>query len=484
MSTTRKWISAISLCFVVLGGGLSLEAQTTGGTYRSDSYYIQAPVPMGETVPERIDDRTLVNAWKADFEKYLLPGWKSRFGRSLSFSASLLDQPDYIPIGESTENPSGFLPNSTDKLGKFDISLSPGQWFRKSSDFSAAYALGKSSATAVLIDFSSDPLAALPPSLKRLNAGHVTKLQFLAWAGKGSGWKRLASAVGFTVAASERSAWVGSVPIPDSIRDRDRVVETYSLKLDAKHFLLFPGQVSAAYTALEAHTAISRLNRSGLEEGSCEAGQDSGNPVSCLEKLSKLKVSRRGLAGLVPSVEFKTVDEFDFVLSAGNFVGSRFLEDSLWTFNVTWDLGSALDTANHRREAIKAIALHHQLVKRDQMRNDELVLSVGRPGSVLKGQLLYLPLIAKYKTSKVLPLGSWAATAKEANLKSPCERSPTSRDSQKGLHELDLKLSSDGILSGYPPEGNWDINVVFTDPHKNQAMTCTTLKVRTASLGW
>lgn len=454
MNPNARWNRIIRLLAILLFVSLNAGAQEGGGIYKSDSYFIQAPVPEGDPKATTVDD----DQWKADFEESLLPGGKSRFWRSLTFSFSTLDQPDNVFIGESEENPSGFLRNPDQSLSKLDFTLKPGQWFRKSSDFSAAYALGKSPATAGLIDFSTDPLADFQNTAERLEDRGVSKLEFLAWAGKGGTWKRLASAITFTMANSERSRLVGTSVLPPDIQDRDDEATTFSFKLDPKQLIRFPGQLSAAYTALEAHTAISSSNRSGLTNpgASCETGENSANVVRCLEQLSDIQVSGRWLAGLLPEIEIKTTDEFDFVKVGGNFIGSQFLEDSLETVTVTWNLGAALDTANHRREAIKAIALHRTLVKRDTMRNDELSLVVTPPHKIKEGTLLYMPLIAKYKKSEDLPKGSWKA---------------------KGVQMLNLKLSGDGILSGYPPAGDWEIVITFKDTYGNVAETRTLIEV-------
>ncbi len=64
----------------------------------------------------------------------------------------------------------------------------------------------------------------------------------------------------------------------------------------------------------------------------------------------------------MPVFEFKTVDQFDFVEFGGRFLRSLYLEETIETYTMTWDLNRIFDRRADRTAALDAVAAVEKLV--------------------------------------------------------------------------------------------------------------------------
>ncbi len=321
------------------------------------------------------------------FKGALLPGPWSRFLRPLTVTGSSVDQLDRIydgTVDPETGFPS-FTANPAGDLGKIELTVKPKNVFRSTAELKAAYSLALDDTAGGFIDASSDPLRVTPSG---------KKLSELAWAGRRGVGKRLLSAFEATFGYSERSPFAGALLLDEEVLKQDDDEFVYSISLDLDSLVIFPAEVGEAYDTLEKHTMLDPRNRAGLDVFINE--QCAGlNPIRCLREMSGIRVKGRWLAGLLPKITYKTVDQFDFIVAGGE--PFPFNEDSIETFTVTWDLGSALDSAKHRRAAVKALAQHQKLAARDDRRNLQPILALSRQVSVPHGFPMPIKLPAAYQ---------------------------------------------------------------------------------------
>ena len=271
---------------------------------------------------------------------------------------------------DGTVDPQTGQPNSNEKpvddLAKLELTVKPGQIFRSTAELGQAYDLALADLTKGFVDRLSDPLRDTPSR---------KKLDELAWAGRHGVGKRLLAALEATVGYNERSPFAGPTLLDEEIRGEDDTEFVVSVSLDLDALVIFPEEVGEAYEVLEKHTRLDPENEAGLDvfENLDCSGK---NPIKCLREKSGIGVRGRWLAGLLPKITFETVDQFDFILAAGQPFPLN--EDSLESVTVTWDLGSALDSAKHRRAAIKALGSHRKLAARDDRRNLEPIIKIDR----------------------------------------------------------------------------------------------------------
>lgn len=460
-----------------------LAAQTDPDSNQRDrfNYYPQVfftpPVAESTSVPSTKEG----DDW-LELDTVLLPGRKSRFFRSLSFSASLVDQENCIEdkssadpsplaaLGICSELESGsgevrtFRLNPDDHLLGFEGTITPGDWFRNADDFTKAYSLAKTYDKYVNVEV--DPL-------KGMNRRRE-KLHFLTW-GRG---KRLALSLSGTVKYAERKSVVDGARLPRQMLRDEHFEDTYSVEFEPNRLLFYPGDLATAYKALLAHTKLSSDNTSGLDVKQCTtkdgkvdcvaaACRDSapGDLLDCLKTLSDRPVSPRWLSALLPKIKYEDKDQFDFLLNGGNFVPLAFLEDSIQTWTVSWDLGAALDTAHHRREALTAIATHQKLVEQDAKRKltiEILTSSINKRA----GRSLSKALLARYNDDSFVD-ASWSAVWLDGT-------------TERKLTELDLHLNTKpGVVLGEqgPPRGSYLIKLKAKDAFGNQAERTVTLRV-------
>ncbi|MDX1502847.1 MAG: putative Ig domain-containing protein [Thermoanaerobaculia bacterium] len=406
----------LTLTLGLTGAALADDNDDEDSQLRDRSAYFPLFFQGVTDEPAEPDDRG-ATVKKPKLAEEFLPGFWSLALRSLTFEASLLDQVDCIEdksdatpsplaslaICSQVEVPSDtgdptvrtFRFNPDDELRSYKITVNPGDWFRSAADFTAAYTTAKS--YPLYVDRSDDPL------LEKTSEREA--LHFLSW----SFGKRLLAGLSATGSYTKRASLVDNTLLPAPMLRRDRYEDTLSVEFDPDRLLVYPGDLASAYDALLAHTQLAPDSGSGLPADQCliragESGADgeevkvdtldcftkvcqqekNGDLFACLGALSKRKVSRRGLAGLLPKIKYEEKDQFDFLLNGGVFVPQAFLEDSLHTWTVTWDLGEALDSADHRRQALKAIATHQKLVAQDVARDAKKKLTLQVPSYSLR----------------------------------------------------------------------------------------------------
>lgn len=354
--------------------------------------------------------------------KKLLPD-RSRFFRGFKLTTSYLDQEDFS-IDTTTGAPEA---NPDDHLWKFELSLDLSKVMWSTDELVAVYALAAGTDTGGLVEatgFDTTYVGSEP-------------LEFFARARKRDGFRRFASAFTLSTGQSER-------PTPEPLdpseppRKVEEFEETYSVTFDPKKIFLTADRVLSAYKGVESfvkvHRVPSGLGAGGKTLASASADQlgmstaealEAGSAIEVLRALSGLKVASQSLVAAIPAIEVKTVDQFDFASIGGMSRSSPFVEGSIETITATWDLASALNTAERRRSALQAIALHEKLVKQDAKLEKGLEIVPNRDVVLCTGQYGYVP----FGTKNALGTVSWSA-----------------RGLPEGL-ELDAKT---GVLQGTP----------------------------------
>jgi hypothetical protein len=395
------------------------------------------------------------------FKGTLLPGFASRFFRPLSITASGIDQLDKIfdgTIDPVTGQPN-FKENTAKDLYKAEVTVKPGKILRSTAELKEAYSIALDKQARNLIDISSDPLLATPSGLKLVE---------LAWSDAQGMGKRFLSAIDASFAWTERSPFAGTTPIPRDPLDEDETEFIYAITLDLDALAVFPSEALEAYQTLELHTKLSPENRAGLDPLKNQRCQNL-NPTKCLREVSGVGVRGRWLAGVLPKITFKEVDQFDFILAGGE--PFPFNEDALATISVTWDLGAALDSAKHRRDAIKALALHRTLAARDGRRDLEPVLSLHRI-RVPYGFPMPVQLKAVYRGEPDDP----AIARKPESVQWTLE-TVTSIDGQSGMIEQ-IRVTKAGELEAWEaPSGTYKLRLCLVDDVNNYSRNQQELEV-------
>jgi hypothetical protein len=274
----------------------------------------------------------------------LLPN-ESRWFRPVTIKAYGLDQPN--SLFDSEGNPR---PNDNPELEKYELSVNLSKVFWSSDELVDAYQLAESTATLSMLDASSFRSQYLSDAM---NGQDVLAFFARTENGKTSGLRRFATAWTFSAGQSERQRHgLGS----------DDWEETWGFVFDPKKWILTSDRVLTAYKGLQAYTKVHGVP-SGLTDGSVM-----DRPTPTLRRWSGLPIMSQGAVALIPTVEFKTVDQFDFLTVGSLLVPSPHIEGSIETVTLTWDLSASLDTTKKRRDALRAIALHRELVERDRVK--------------------------------------------------------------------------------------------------------------------
>ena len=237
-------------------------------------------------------------------------------------------------------------PNPNPELEKYEVSLDLSKISWSSDELVEAYQLAASTKKLALIDTKGFKTEYLPDATSGEDV-----LAFFARTQKGRGLRRFASAWTLSTAQSERQK-----PGPDG----DDFEETYGVTFDPKKFILTADRAVTAYNGLKAYKTLhpAPLNLKAVGNVS--------DPVAELRRLSGLRVMSQGIVALIPTIEFKTVDQFDFLTVGSLLVPNPLIEGSIETITLTWNFSKALDTTKKRRDLFKAIAAHKELFKKEQ----------------------------------------------------------------------------------------------------------------------
>ena len=283
-------------------------------------------------------------------------GGMDRLGRALKLGLEVKDTPDFLlgeltvpdRTGEGERTVPDFIPNPDEKLWKATAELKFGRLFTSTADLKSIYSSAKKHKK--LFDLASDRIA-----------GEEDKVDFFLRRRSRDWGARLISGLTFTFAISERPAVDPMGKLPDAVRRRleteDEHEETFSIKYDPLPLFNTGSHLSAGAAALAAYATTYKPETLGVES----LCTDPKRP-SCLREVSNLASSKKWLAALLPVFEFKTVDQFDFVEFGGRFLRSLFLEESLETYSLTWDLNRVFDRKADRTAALDAVAAVEELV--------------------------------------------------------------------------------------------------------------------------
>jgi hypothetical protein len=370
----------------------------------------------------------------------LLTGTAGRLARALSIKVSAAEQADEVLVGATDgDSPEPiFQTNPMEHLYKVEMTLNPGRLAWGVADFKSAYALatpGKNESAYVDAAEINDPLFGIPPD---------RKLEYLVGLEGGGLFKRYANALSLTIGRSERPRFIGSTLIPIERSKDDKTEVTFKISYDAPAVFISPEEIADALEVLESHAKLHPNVRTGawLEPPACEY-----RPVKCLRLITNLPIRTSFLRAVLPTIEFQTVDQFDFVTAGGNFFPAT--NDTLRTLTAVWDL-KALDTAKNRRDAIKAYAAVQRLAAREARLNHPLKLT--NPAETFRNlrssTLLRIELKADFITEGlgVEPTGvKWKLT-----------------DSDPGI-----SLTEEGILSIVVPAGSYGATVEAVDDVRN-----------------
>ena len=291
----------------------------------------------------------------------LFPGAAGRLARALSIKVSVAEQADEVLVGATDgDSPEPiFQTNPMENLYKVEMTVSPGKMAWSVEDFKSAYALATGNKEYVDASETNDPLSGVRPG---------RKLKYLVGLEGGGLFKRYMNAFSFTVGRSQRPRFIGSTLIPIERSADDKTEVTFKISYDGPTVLISPAEIADALEVLESHAKLQPGARTGIlpQPLACQS-----RPVACLRSITGLPIRTSFLRAVLPTIEFQTVDQFDFVTSGGNFFPAT--NDILRILTAVWDL-KALDTAKNRQDAIKAYAAYERLAAREAKLDRPLVL--------------------------------------------------------------------------------------------------------------
>lgn len=352
----------------------------------------------------------------------LLPRGAERFLGMWNLVGEIQDTPDFfakateIP-GPSTREPRTVIelfPNPDQYLWKATLTLNPSQLFILPSELEAAY--GTVLKNGRLFNTTYDPL-----SLEEHEIDYFMRRRSIDRFG------RLLSGFTFSAAVSERPRLEGGSPLPDPIFSRDKRVETYGLKFDPLPWFVTGSEQASAFSALGSY--VKAYKQKDLAESItplCKSQHD----VRCVEEVAGLSRGRRFAIAVLPVLEYKSVDQFDFINAGGRFVFSPFFDQTIETYTATWDLKRAFKVSKERLGAIAAIQ-----ASQDLSAPAPLIEINSKPINVAVGELVYL----RFRVTGGVKDLAWS-------VKSTCPGA-TEKKALQGVF-----LEGDGLLSGYPEE--------------------------------
>jgi len=322
-------------------------------------------------------------------------------GRALKFTLEIKDTPDFLlteftvpdPRGGEDRTVPGFIPNPDERLVKGTVEINVSRVFPSTGDLKSLFSTV--STHKERFDLSVDPLAAEDDPV-----AYFMRARGRDWAA------RLASGLTISFALSERPTPDPTADIPEPLREQiaaaDQYEEVYSVKFDPFPLFNTGSHRSEAAQALTAYATTFKPGRdvpTGLQIATLCA---SPHP-HCLGETAGLSQSRRWLAALLPTFEYKTVDQFDFVQYGSRFLRPFFLDESLEVYTLTWDLSRVLDRQKERTATLDAIAAVEKLSAQPPV--------IAQPTStpIVAGQAVYLKLKA---TAGVKPL-VWSVARSE-----------------------------------------------------------------------
>lgn len=375
-----------------------------------------APTPAGTTQAKLLVDD-------------LLPSSAERWSRLFEVKAELIDQEDFfiqeilLPRGrEGEELPTKvFSPNPDRYLWKSTVNLNFARLVRSPDELKIAYEAAANNPA--WFDTGVDPLA-----LER--AGNDV-VKYFARARPEDRVDRLLTSLTAFVAVADRPSLRNGLLLPGQIEREDGYDETYGIKIEPSRWFVSGTDWAKAYGATAAY-ARAYKQPSALSFPHPCSGQVNRR---CLDHATRLSGSQRLFATILPTFEFKLVDQFDFVQDGARFISTDAADDSLETYTLTWDFGRVFGAAKQRAEMLAAL----QALEKVRSKGQPTIS--WRPAAKVplrEGELVYLQFESRGGLSPI----EWSAEARE-----------NCGEASDGEVFSGISLGkTTGLLSGYPPE--------------------------------
>ncbi len=320
--------------------------------------------------------------------KDLKPTGGERFGSALALNLEIVDQPDFVAVNEtipSRRDPDVELsvvrlrPARDSALGKGTVTLNLAAFFDNVDEINARYtAINKHRK---LFDLSGeDPVAV-----------QGNAFRFFARTRARDRWGRFLSGLLLSGALAQRAEPATGPPLP---RD-DEHEGTFKLSFDPAGLFVTGEQLGKAVASLTAYAKAYDNPKVLGALPACPPADD-----ICLRKLAGMPAGRQLWTAIIPKLEIKSVDQFDFFQVGSRFATSSILEETIETVTLTWDLKRAFGVAGQRRAAVASLAAIRAL-KKNLVSDLPSIKPVDFKFSAAPYQLVYLKLEVEHAIGSV-----------------------------------------------------------------------------------
>lgn len=356
----------------------------------------------------------------------LLPGPAERWSRLLQVKGEFLDQEDFfvqqilLPSRREDEERlvKVFRANPDHYLWKSTVSLDFSRLVWSADELKTAYEAAANSSK--WFDTAVDPLA--------LERAQNDVVRYFARARPEDRFDRLLNSLTMFVAVADRPSLRNGTLLPDPINRQDEYDETYGVKIDTSRWFLSGSDWAKAYAATAAYARAFK-RPSVLDFPHPCSGQVNRR---CLDQATTLSGLERLLDTILPVIEFKLVDQFDFVQDGARFISTDLADDSLETYTVTWDFARVFGAAKQRAEMLAALQALEKVREKGQ---PAIGWREGTKIPLRAGELIYLQFESQGGLSPI----QWSVNPKECGGNPDFEVLPGTSLSK-----------STGLLSGYP----------------------------------
>ncbi|MGH9362752.1 MAG: hypothetical protein ACRD2T_12630, partial [Thermoanaerobaculia bacterium] len=372
----------------------------------------------------------------------LLPGSGVRFGRALTLTAQLQDLPDsYLAQVPDTSTPDpddttlGSVANPDSYTPTVSFTFRPGDLFLSSGEFEQAFKVMESNRrlfdTSVALAQESRAFTSFRRSL--------------------GAFPRFLNALSVSGSFTRRPQLDGGSALPPELLQQDRTATTWGVKFDPFLFFSRLGARSASYAAAVGHGKLFGVDGADRGPDVCDPYElAQGSPDSAITKacLALLSEPKPGIAKWLPVVEFKSVDQFDFVRAGNQFLPTS--ENDLETLSLTLDLSRALALAKARETALTTFKAYRDFQARAP-RIKRASTGEFEPITVRKGSFLHHRLEVEEESAAL----KWRA------------------ETEKGKKRIcafpGVQLTPDGVLLGTPQvEGEFIVTIAVSDGLKQE----------------
>jgi hypothetical protein len=352
----------------------------------------------------------------------LLPNAFEQLASVFKLEGEIADQPDFVWVEVELPDDQGstFEPrvNPNRSLWKATLSADLSKLMTTPSELKTAYETAARNRE--WFDLSEDPVADVHDALA-----------YFARARSCDFWgKRLLAGFSASFSVAEQ---------PDELdgnnRELDGHVETFSVTWDPASLLVTGSDWEAAASTLRAYAQLSGRPELLGDQSSCKTP----GSKRCLRQTSGLSGGREWFAALIPKLQFKTVDQFDYIKAGGQYFSTELSDKTIETYTITWDFGRA---ARLKRENAAAVRFLASASDKSGLAPPaiELPLAVTVEGGgvpVAPRELFYL----QFETQKHGEGLRWSLMGRDCS-------APTNTTGMEVLPGL--RLRSDGLVAGYP----------------------------------